>query len=124
MKLLIRWMITSVSLVVAAWLVPGIHVDERGWKVFAATALILGLVNALVRPLLTFLSCPLIILTLGVFILVINGLTLWMASGIASDWFGVGFHVDGFGSAFLGALIVSIVSVMLNAFVRDSKPQR
>ncbi|MEQ1945551.1 MAG: phage holin family protein [Bryobacteraceae bacterium] len=122
MKLLIRWVITSFSLFVAAWLVPGIRVDEGGWKVFALMALVLGLVNAIVRPLLKFLSCPLIVLTLGVFVLVINGLTLWIASGIATGWFGVGFHVDGFVPAFLGALIVSIVSVLLNTFVPDKKP--
>lgn len=121
MKLLIRWVITSISLFVAAWLVPGIRVDEDGWKVFALMAVVLGLVNAIVRPLLKFLSCPLIILTLGVFVLVINGLTLWIASSVATSWFGVGFHVDGFIPAFLGALIVSIVSVILNAFVPDSK---
>ncbi|MEQ1885350.1 MAG: phage holin family protein [Bryobacteraceae bacterium] len=121
MKLLIRWAITSFSLFLAAWLVPGIRVDEGGWKVFALMALVLGLVNAVVRPLLKFLSCPLIVLTLGIFVLVINGLTLWIASGIATNWFGVGFHVDGFIPAFLGALIVSIVSVALNTFVSDQK---
>ena len=84
-------------------------------------AVVLGLVNATVRPLLKFLSCPLIVLTLGIFVLVINGLTLWIASKIASSWFGVGFHVDGFVSAFLGALIVSLVSVVLNTFVGDKK---
>src|SRR5262245_34235136 len=121
MKLLIRWAITSFSLFLAAWLVPGIRVDEGGWMVFAVMALVLGLVNAVIRPLLKFLSCPLIILTLGVFVLVINGLTLWIASSIATSWFGVGFHVDGFGAAFFGALIVSIVSVVLNAMIPDSK---
>ena len=121
MKLLIRWAITSFSLYLAAWFVPGIHVDDNGWKVFALMAVVLGLVNATVRPLLKFLSCPLIVLTLGIFVLVINGLTLWIASKIASSWFGVGFHVDGFVSAFLGALIVSLVSVVLNTFVGDKK---
>ena len=119
MKLLIRWAIMSFSLFVAAWFVPGIHVDGNAWTVFAGMAVILGLVNAIVRPVLKLLSCPLIILTLGVFVLVINGLTLWLASSVAADWFHVGFHVDGFGSAFFGALIVSIVSVVLTAVVRD-----
>ncbi len=59
-------------------------------------AIILGLVNAIVRPILAFLSCPLIVLTLGLFVLVINGLTLWIAAGIAVRWFHVGFYVDGF----------------------------
>ena len=82
-------------------------------------AIILGLVNAVVRPLLKVLSCPLIVLTLGLFVLVINGITLYLASAIAVSWFHVGFYVDGFWSAFLGALIVSIVSVVLTALVRD-----
>ena len=120
MKLLIRWIITGLSLFVAAWLVPGIRVDDgNAWVAVAAMAVILGLVNAVVRPLLTLLSCPLIILTLGLFLLVINGLTLWLASLIAVNWFGVGFYVSGFWPAFLGALIVSIVSVILSTFVSD-----
>lgn len=121
MKLLIRWIITSFSLFVAAWTVPGIRVDENAWTIFAGMAVILGLVNAIVRPLLKLLSCPLIILTLGVFVLVINGITLWLASAIAVDWFHVGFHVDGFWPAFLGAVIVSIVTVILTALVRDEE---
>ena len=119
MKLLIRWVITSVSLFVAAWLVPGIRVDGNAWTIFAVMAIILGLVNAIVRPVLKFLSCPLIILTLGLFVLVINGVTLWLASAIAVNWFHVGFRVDDFWAAFLGALIVSIVSVVLSALVRE-----
>jgi putative membrane protein len=119
MKLLVRWVITSLSLFVAAWLVPGIHVEGRGWTVFALMAVILGLVNAVIRPVLAFLSCPLIVLTLGLFVLVINALTLWLASSIAVDWFGVGFRIDGFWSAFWGALIVSLVSVALTALVKE-----
>jgi putative membrane protein len=119
MKLLIRWAITSFSLFVAAWVVPGIQVHGNAWTIFAGMAVILGLVNAIVRPVLKLLSCPLIILTLGVFVLVINGISLWLASAIAADWFHVGFHVDGFGAAFFGALIVSVVSVVLTALVRE-----
>jgi len=119
MRLLLRWIITAVSLFAAAWLVPGIRVEREGWTVFAGMAVILGLVNAIIRPLLKLLSCPLIILTLGLFVLVINGLTLWLASKIAVDLFHVGFYVEGFGPAFFGALIVSIVSVLLNALLRD-----
>jgi len=106
---------------VAAWLVPGIYVEREGWVVYAVMAVILGLVNAVVRPVLKFLSCPLIILTLGLFVLVINGLTLWLASSIAQNWFQVGFVVDGLWPAFLGALIVSIVSTILSALVRDEE---
>ena len=119
MKLLLRWIITSFSLFLAAELVPGIRVRNDAWTVFAVMAIILGLVNATVRPILKLLSCPLIILTLGLFSLVINGVTLWLASAIAVNFFHVGFYVDGFLPAFLGALIVSIVSLALTVLVRD-----
>ena len=119
MKLLIRWAITAFALFVAAWLVPGIVVDGRGWVLYAVMAVVLGLVNAIVRPVLKLLTCPLIVLTLGLFVLVINALTLWLASTIAVRWLNVGFFVDGFWPAFWGALIVSIVSVVLSVFVKD-----
>ncbi|MGB3479377.1 MAG: phage holin family protein [bacterium] len=119
MKLLLRWVIIAFSLFVAAWLVPGIRVEGNAWLIYAVMAVILGLVNAVVRPLLKLLTCSLIILTLGLFVLVINGLTLWLASSIAVNWFHVGFYVDGFWSAFLGALIVSIVSIILSAFIKE-----
>jgi putative membrane protein len=121
MRLLIRWLVTSIALLVAAWIVPGIRVDQGGWTVFAAMAVILGLVNAVIRPILKLLSCPLIILTLGLFVLVINGITLLLASKIATSWFGVGFHVDGFLPAFLGALIVSVVSIILTAILGEDR---
>ena len=119
MKLLIRWVIAGLALFAAAWIVPGITVAGNGWVVYAVMAVILGLANAIVRPLLKFLTCPLILLTLGLFILVVNGITLWLASAIAVNWFHVGFYVDGFWSAFLGALIVSVVTVVLSALVKD-----
>jgi putative membrane protein len=124
MKLLIRWVIVAFSLFVAAWLVPSIRVEGNAWLIFAVMAVILGLVNAIVRPILAFLTCSLVIFTLGLFLLVINALMLWLASSIAVNWFHVGFYVDGFWAAFLGALIVSIVSVILSAFVRDPTRQR
>jgi putative membrane protein len=123
MNLLIRWAITSLSLFVAAWLVPGIRVESEAWTIFAGMAIILGLVNAIIRPILKLLSCPLIILTLGLFVLVINGITLWLASGIAVRWFHVGFYVDGFWAAFLGGVIVSLVSVVLTALFGEEKPR-
>jgi putative membrane protein len=124
MKLLVRWVIVSLALFVAVWLVPGISVDGNGWIVYALMAIILGLVNAIVRPILKFLTCPLIILTLGLFVLVINGFTLWLASAIAVNWFNVGFYVDGPWSAFLGALIVSAVTIILSALVKEDKEDK
>jgi putative membrane protein len=119
MSILIRWAIIAFSLFVAAWLVPGIQVEGNGWIVFAIMAVILALVNAFVRPILKILTCPLIFLTLGLFTLVINGLTLWLSSWIAVNWLNVGFHVDGFLAALLGGLIVSVVSVVLSSILRD-----
>ena len=119
MKLLIRWAITAFALFVAAWLVPGITVDSGGWIIYAAMAVILGLLNAVVRPILTLLTCPLIVLTLGLFTLVINALTLWLSSLIAVRWFNLDFHVETFWAALLGSVIVSIVSVALSIFVKD-----
>ena len=120
MKLIVRWFVTGLALFVAAWLVPGIAVDDaRGWVVYAIVAVILGLVNAIIRPILKLLTCPLILLTLGLFVLVINALTLWLSSRIAVNWFGVGFVVDGFWAALLGSVIVSVVSVVLNGVLHD-----
>jgi putative membrane protein len=124
-KLVIRWFINFLALFAAAWLVPGITVDGgAGWTVFAIMALILGLINAVLRPLLKLLTCPLILLTLGLFTLVINGFTLWLSSWVAVNWFDVGFYVDGLWAAFLGGLVVSIVSLILSAIMIDKDEKR
>ena len=122
MKLIIRWLTTSLALFAAANLVSGIHVeDQEAWKVFAVMALILGLVNAVIRPFLKVLSCPLIILTLGLFTVVINAVSFMLASNIAQNWFNVNFYVDDFWAALLGSLIVSAVSIVVNTFIKDDK---
>lgn len=121
-KLLIRWAIVAASLVVAALLVPGISIEgNRAWLVVAIMAAILGLVNAFVRPILQFLSCGCIVATLGLFLFVINALTLWLSSWVAVNWFGVNFVVDGFWPALLGSIVVSIVSFLLNTLLVDKK---
>lgn len=119
-RLLARWLVSIAALVVAAWVVPGITVSGRAWLAYVVMAVVLGLVNALVRPLLKLLSCPLIILTLGLFLLVINGVTLWLAAAV-TEALGFGYQVAGFVPAFLGGLIVSVVSVLLSVFVPDKK---
>lgn len=124
MKLILRWLITALALFVAAWALPGIHVDSGGWVVYAAMAVILSLANALIRPLLRLLTCPLIVLTLGLFTLVINAVTLLVSSYLANELFQVGFYIDGFWPAFWGALIVSVVSVILSVFVHDDDHRR
>ena len=119
MKIFIRWFITVVALFVAVWLVPGISVGGgSAWLIYALMAIVLGLVNTFIRPLLKLLSCGFIAATLGLFMLVINAVTLWLASWIAQQ-LGINFIVDGFFAAFLGSLIVSFVSWLLNMFVKD-----
>lgn len=117
-KLIVRWLISALALVAAAWLVPGIRVEEHAWVAYAGMAVVLGLVNAVIKPLLKVLTCPLIVLTLGLFLLVINALTLLIAAKIA-DAVGIGFHVDGFVPALVGSLIVSVVTWVLSISVRD-----
>jgi putative membrane protein len=121
MKILIRWAIITGALFVADWLVPGIHHEGNAFAAFVGTAAILGLLNALVRPVLKLLSCPLILLTLGLFVLVINTVVLLIASSLARTILHVGFYVDGFWPAFWGAVVVSIVSVILSGLVRESE---
>ncbi|HWM23356.1 MAG TPA: phage holin family protein [Chthoniobacterales bacterium] len=108
-----RWMITTVAVMVAPVLISGVRYDTAGALIGAA--LLLGILNAFVRPVLLILSAPLILVTLGFFILVINALMLWWVPGLVP-----GFHVDGFWSAFWGAILISIISWILSAFFRGS----
>jgi len=119
LKLLIRWIVVAIALIVAVLVVPGIRVEGNAWIAVGVTAAILGFVNAFLRPILAFLACGCIIATLGLFMLVINAFTLWFTSWIAQNWLNVGFVVDDFWAAFLGALIISIVSFILSMFVYD-----
>ena len=121
-RLILRWAINAVALWVAITFIPGIHA-QGGWISLLGLALIFGFVNALFRPLLKFLTCPLIILTLGLFILLINTLLFWL-SGLIGQYFGIGFTVDGFWPAFFGSLVVSIVSMGLTLFVKDELENR
>lgn len=113
MNFIKRWLIIMLALFVAAWLVPGIHVESEGWVVYAITAAILALLNAILLPLLKALSCGMIILTLGLFSLILNAAMFMLSSQIAQSWFGAGYFVENFWSAILGSLIVSIVSMLL-----------
>ena len=83
MKLLIRWIIVALALLAAVLIVPGIRVEGNAWIAFGVTAAILGLMNAFVRPILAFLACGCVIVTLGLFMLVINAFTLWFSSCFA-----------------------------------------
>jgi putative membrane protein len=118
MRLLLRILINAAALWVATQIVPGVS-HTGPWLSLLLVAFVFGLLNALVRPLLQLLTCPLILLTLGLFTFVINAIVLWLTSAI-SESFGLGFHVRGFGAAFLGALVVTIVSVLLSLAMPDS----
>lgn len=123
-RFIIRWAINAVALYAAVALVPGIHPQSTNWLSFVWLALIFGVINALLNPLLKLLTCPLILLTLGLFTLLINTLLFYLAGQISLN-FGFGFTVDGFWSALLGSLIVSVVSIVLAMMFRDElKPQR
>ncbi len=122
-RFIIRWAINAVALYAAIRLVPGIDPQSTGWGAILGLALIFGLVNALISPILKLLTCPLILLTLGLFTLLINTLIFYLAGQIGT-WFGVGFQVSGFGAAFLGGLVTSVVSIFLTLIFKDEmKPQ-
>jgi len=110
--LLIRWLILTVAIMVAAHVIEGIEV-KGFWSAFLAAA-ILGVLNALFRPILIILTLPINILTLGLFTFVINAVLLMMVSGVIG-----GFEVHGFWSALLGSLLISVVSWLLSSFISD-----
>ena len=112
MGFLLRVLVNAATIALAAAIVPGMRVDGVGPALLAG--LVLGLVNALVRPVLVVLTLPLTVLTLGLFLLILNGICLALTA-----WLVDGFDIDGFPAAVLGAVIVSVVSWLLTAFVSD-----
>jgi putative membrane protein len=109
----LRVLINAAALWVAASLIPGIRVDGLGYMLLAA--LVLGIINAIVRPVLVFVTFPITLLTLGLFIFVLNAFCLWLTSRLVP-----GIEVHGFWAAFLGALVISAVSWILTAFLSDT----
>ena len=105
-----RWLITTVSVLVATHMVDGIEYDN--WQGLLVATLALGLLNAFLRPLLLLLSLPLVVVTLGLFTLVINAVLLYLVGQLKF------FHVRSFSAAFWGALVISLVSLLLNSFTR------
>jgi len=124
-KLLIRLIINAVALYAAIAILNGngITVQDENWLTFLWLAVIFGLINAVLKPILTVLSCPLIILTLGLGTLLINTLLFYLA-GVIGIRFGVGFTVEGFLPAFLGALITSVVSFILSVLFKDELKEK
>jgi putative membrane protein len=115
-RFILRWVINAIAIFLAVKL-PGIHLQSGLFSVIWL-ALILGLVNAFLRPLLKLLTCPLIILTLGLFTLLINTFLLWLTSQIG-QLFGIVLTFDNFWWAVLGALVISIVSIIMSLILKD-----
>ena len=114
-KFIQRWLITTLAVLVAVYVLPGLHfTDNSLWTPFV-TSLILGILNAFIRPIMMFMALPLLIFTLGLFTLVINALLLYFVG-----WLLPSFEVSSFGSAFLGSVIISVVSVALNILTGSS----
>lgn len=124
MSLLTKWLVSMIALYIAAWIVPGIQIEGNGWVVFSIVAVILSILNVTIRPILKFLSCGLILLTLGLFIFIIDASVLMLASNIAVNWFGIGFYVDNFSSALLGSLIVTVSSLIINHIIKEDKNKK
>lgn len=106
-RFITTWLITAISLLITAYFIPGFQIDGIVSAIIAAA--IIGLVNAIVRPVLFLLTLPITILTLGLFSFVVNALTLWFASA-----FSPGFEINGFIPALIGSLVLSVVSGLLN----------
>lgn len=110
--LLIRFVVTGIAVLVASEVVPGISLDSLSAGI--AAAVVLALLNALVRPVLYLLTLPFIIVTLGLFMVIVNALVLQLAA-----WLVKGFHVEGFWASILGAVLISVVSTVLNLFISE-----
>jgi putative membrane protein len=105
LMLLARWIVNAAALVLVAYLYPGVHVESFVAALFAA--LVLGLVNAVIRPLLVILTLPVTLLTLGLFLFVINALCFWLAAEVVR-----GFTVEGFGAALVGSILYSLITLL------------
>lgn len=113
-NLLVKWIVNSTALLVVVHLVPSIVIDD--WPTVFVAAVVLGLLNAFLRPVLIMLTLPVTILSLGIFTLFINAFLFYLASKLVS-----GFHVGSFSHAFLGAFIFSLVSFFLSIFISSDK---
>ena len=124
MQFLMRLIVTALATAAAVWLVPGISLTASDTTDKVVTllivALIFGAVNAVIKPLVSVMSTCLLVLTLGLFLLVINALMLMLTSWIGTQ-FGIGFHVDGFWSALFGSIIISVVGAILGGLLGSGK---
>ena len=117
MRLLLRWVASAVAVGLAVYLLPGLEYDGRLETLFVV-ALVLGLVNAIVRPIVKTLACGLIVLTLGLALFVINALMLYLTSFFVHH-FGYDFHIRDFPSALIGSVVISVVTWFLSLLIKD-----
>lgn len=117
MNLLFRWIASAIAVGLAIYLLPGLEYDGRIETLFVV-ALVLGLVNAIVRPIVKMLACGIIVLTLGLALFVINAAMLYLTSYIAGE-FGYGFYIHGFASALIGAIVISLATGLLSMLITD-----
>lgn len=116
MRLILRWIISALALLALPYVVSGIQL--KSFYIALIVAVVLGFLNAVVRPILILLTLPVTLLTLGLFILVINALLFWFAASFVD-----GFHVSGFWAAFFGAVVYSLITWAANALLFDDLPQ-
>ena len=119
MGFVLRWVLTGVAVAVALWVVPGFSFVGTQWVAIALTALVLALINASIKPVLSLLSLPITVLTLGLFALVLNALMLLLASWLSVNLFHTGIVIAGFWWAMLGALVISVASAVINLLVGE-----
>ena len=119
MRFLLNWLVNSIAIAVAAAIVPGIApFGADPWVAYAIAGLFLGIVNGTIKPILSLLSIPLTIVTLGIFQLVVNSFMLSLAGWLSVNIFGAGIAIAGFGAAFAGSIIVSIMCSLLGAVAK------
>ena len=120
-RIFITWLINTIAIMLAIKFVPGITFSGEWWGILL-TGVVFGLVNTFIRPLIKFFTLPLLIFSLGLFTFVINAAMLGVTSWV-SDIMNLGFHVEGFKSAFIGAFLISIVSLALSCLVHPVTPR-
>ena len=122
MNFIIRWIVTAIACGVAVWIVPGIStVGSDGTIAVIVMALVFSLINVSLKPILQLLSLPITVITLGIFYLIVNALLLELAAWASTGIFGSGIFIDGFGSAILGSIVISIVSAIVNGIIGNDE---
>ncbi len=121
MNLIFRWAILSFSIFLVERILPGIEAKDKGWYVYVIMALIMAFLNIFLKPILKILSCPLLILTLGLFSLILNAIIFYFTSYIANKFFDLNFYVRSFLDALIAAFLVSFINLILTWLYKTSQ---